>query len=211
MIKPTSTWKSGVTDHETEHTNLVKEHNIKSVIEFGCGAGTEMFLRICESVTSVELHTSDKELAQKLPISDDKWMNYYKGYYKDYTNWTPVLIGVTPSIIEAEWDVTGKGTRGVKRGDDPSSFDFLKDLSKLLDPLDCANYDMAFVDAGIHLRGDIVNYLFNKVDVITIHDTNGAINQAIYGVNRIKKPDSYNLRRGVTSHCGLYIYTKKTR
>lgn len=50
-------------------------------------------------------------------------------------------------------------------------------------------FDMAFVDPGIHCRPEIVNLLFNKVDIIAAHDTMHG--QDAYHWDRIKCPDNY--------------------
>jgi hypothetical protein len=50
-------------------------------------------------------------------------------------------------------------------------------------------FDLAFVDYGIHLRADMVNMLFNKINIIAAHDTN--VSPDIYGGNRIVIPLNY--------------------
>ena len=67
-----------------------------------------------------------------------------------------------------------------------------------------------FVDAGVHFRGDIVNVLFNKIDIITVHDINNRAHGGnIYGYLRIKCPKNYEHTKGIKSVSGLSIYKKK--
>ena len=55
----------------------------------------------------------------------------------------------------------------------------------------------------------IVNCLFNKVNIIIVHDTNNKeVGGNIYGYKRIKVPDNYITSKGVKSDFGLTIYIK---
>jgi hypothetical protein len=54
--------------------------------------------------------------------------------------------------------------------------------------------DIAFVDPGIYLRGDLVQRLFHKVSVIVAHDcrrTLELLENDVYGYSRIYPPDDY--------------------
>lgn len=82
---------------------------------------------------------------------------FVKKTYKTYSNWTPILIELTDSFIRAEKNITGK-TSGIKRGSNPVNKDYLNELDIIINNLLTENqYDLAFIDAGIHFRGDIVN------------------------------------------------------
>jgi len=194
-------------DHSRDHEDIIKQYNINSVIEFGVGEGTNVFLENCTGkITSVELYTADYDLAKLLKISTDEWVDYSINQFKNYNNWNAVKYQVQSDIINAEYDVTGKGDRGVARGNAPSNINYIVELSNLIDTLNVSEYDMAFVDPGIHLRGDIVNLLFNKVNIITAHDFN---TQNIYGYSRISAPNTYNSFSGNYSNEGLGVFIKK--
>ena len=54
--------------------------------------------------------------------------------------------------------------------------------------------DVGFVDAGVCIRGDLVQTLFNKVPVITAHDiAPKEIRHLddVYGYGRIRVPENY--------------------
>jgi len=54
--------------------------------------------------------------------------------------------------------------------------------------------DLVFVDCGIHCRGAIVQYLFNKVNIIVSHDTgqnNHEGRKDPYGWELVKPPENY--------------------
>ena len=197
-------------DHEYDNLQTIKNNNVKSIIEFGCGVGTKLFLDNCDNITSVEFYTKDKTLAKSLKISSDEWMLKCKEKYKKYTNWNPILIELTDKFIMAEKDITGK-TLGLPRGSNPLNEDYLVELGDIIDEiLYETKYDMGFVDAGVHFRGDIVNVLFNKIDIITVHDVNNRAHGGnIYGYLRIKCPKNYEHKKGIKSVSGLSIYKKK--
>ena len=176
-----------INDHLIPHGKLFEKHKIKSMIELGLGEGTKFFLDHLREVVSVELYTKDLQLAEKLRIPTDEWMIKFGKEFASYKNWEIIPYECKKDIIEAERDVTGHGK--VERGDDPTTKGYLKEIKKLIDNLfKNKKYDYAFVDPGIHLRGDIVNALFGKVDIIGAHDTN---TRPIYGYNRIVVPANY--------------------
>tara|TARA_Y200000002_G_scaffold38268_1_gene28024 strand:+ start:192 stop:398 length:207 start_codon:yes stop_codon:yes gene_type:complete len=63
-------------------------------------------------------------------------------------------------MLNAEIEVTGNGN--VPRASNPTNTDYINDMTKKLNNIDFDNFNIGFVDAGIHLRGDIVNILFKK-------------------------------------------------
>ncbi len=199
--------KENTIDHYQDHKDIIKNYNVNSVIEFGVGEGTNVFLENCKGkVTSVELLTTDYPKAELLKISTDEWIDYSIKQFKKYNNWNAVKYEVQSGILDAEYDVTGHGNNGVKRGDSPSNQEYIQELENLISTLNVLEYDMAFVDAGIHLRGDIVNLLFNKVNIITAHDFN---TRNIYGYSRISIPQTYEGFSGNYSNEGLGVFIKK--
>lgn len=208
MVKRGSIWsKHDWCDHEHDNLELIKKYKCKNIIEFGCGFGTKLFLDNCNKVTSVEFCTKDTNLAETLKISSVEWVNKCKIMYKDYENWNPIIIELTNSFIEAEKDIVGKT---LPRGSNPKSKAYLEELNIIINKLFVSeNYDLGFIDAGVHFRGDIVNCLFNKVNIITAHDTNNKSHGGnIYGYKRVKVPDNYIISKGDNSDSGLTIYVK---
>lgn len=199
--------KENTIDHYQDHKDIITQYNINSVIEFGVGEGTNVFLENCKGkITSVELYTTDYHKAELLKISTDEWIDYSIKQFKGYNNWNAIKYEVQSSILDAEYDVTGRGENGVTRGDSPSNQEYIKELENLISTLNILEYDMAFVDAGIHLRGDIVNLLFNKIDIITAHDFN---TRDIYGYSRILVPQTYEVFSGNYSNEGLGVFIRK--
>lgn len=191
-------------DHLFAHGKLFEWLKPKSMIEFGLGEGTEWFLNNCEEVVSVELYSENTELAKKLRISTDEWMPYFKKRFKNYNNWKIIPYNCGEDILRAEHDVTGYGK--VDRGDNPTDDGYKRELCDLIKKLfQKRRYDYAFVDAGIHLRGDIVNELFGKVRVIGAHDTNTKL---IYGYNRIAVPEDYRSEQGPECGEGIIFWIK---
>ena len=192
-------------DHVRAHEILFKEKNIKSMIEFGMGDGTESFLKQLDKVASVEIFTKDMALAEKLKVADDSWAIKCKERFKGSKNWELIMYEMKQPVIDAELDVTGVGGL-VKRGGNPRAGAYKIELSALLDQLGLDKYNYAFVDAGIHLRGDIVNLLFQRVPIIGAHDWD---DKAIYGYTRINKPANYDEEEGVGSHAGIHFWIKQ--
>lgn len=191
-------------DHFEPHRKLFEKHNIESMIEFGLGEGTSFLLDHLKEVVSVEIYCEDKELAKKLPIANNEWMKKFGQEFRTYKNWEIIPYACGASILKAEHDVTGHGK--VERGDDPTSNEYKKEIKKLIDSLfKNKKYDYAFVDAGIHLRGDIVNALFGKVDIIGAHDTN---TKPLYGYNRIVVPMDYSIEENTNGE-GITFWKKK--
>jgi len=200
--------KAGMVDHKLIHERIIETYNIKSVVEFGLGDGTRTFFEFCDRVTSIEFHSPDVAVADLLKISSEEWMNICKAdeEFIEFKNWELVPIEVGPKILEAEEDVTGRGPRNVKRGSDPSSDEYIQELADSLSNIQFEEYDLAFIDAGIHLRGDLVNLMFDRVNIITVHDTR---DPEIYGYNRIISPDHYmKFSAGIPwgSYQGMDIY-----
>lgn len=191
-------------DHFEPHRELFEKHKIESMIEFGLGEGTSFLLDHLKEVVSVEPYTKDLELAKKLRIPTDKWMKKFGEEFHTYKNWKIVPYECGKGIIKAEYDVTGHGK--VERGENPTTKYYLDEILTLVKKLfKNKKYDYAFVDAGIHLRGDIVNALFGKVDIIGAHDTN---TKPIYGYNRIVVPMDYSIEENINGE-GITFWIKK--
>ena len=175
---------------------------VRSMLEFGLGGATEQFIRELDHVTSVEIYTSDKELEEKLKISGPQWAKKF-GEELASPKWNIVMVEAGDGIIAAEKDVTGKAS--VPRGSDPTSDKYKKELADIIDSIDWSGYDYAFVDAGIHLRGDLVNALFGKVRIIGAHDTN---DRDVSGYKRVVCPPEYRVEEH-SQGCGTTFWIQK--
>jgi len=199
--------RMGMTDHTIANNRLIRIFQIRKMIEFGLGEGTKEFLdnEYIEKLTSVEIYTEEKDLAMQFKISDRLWADKCREDFKGYRGWDLKMIECKLPLLQAERDVVGFGN--VARGSDPTSDDYKRELKEIVDSLDVEQYDYAFVDAGIHLRGDIVNELFSRVPIIGAHDTKTL---EIYGYNRIYIPDEYIDLQVHSSFEGVTFWFKKS-
>jgi len=188
-------------DHNIFHTQLFREFKIQNMLEFGLGQATEQFLREVPKVTSLEIYTDDKKAEETLKISGPQWAEKFK---KEFNNpdWRVIMVRAGVGIMHAEYQVTGHSTS--PRGANPEATAYLKEIDDIVASL-TEPYDYVFVDAGIHLRGDIVNALFQRFPIIGAHDTN---DRQIYGYERVKVPSNYQERRHL-SGCGVTFWIKK--
>lgn len=148
------------TDHLRSFRELFQLEKIDSFLEFGLGKSTQYFLENCKKVVSVEL-TVENKLKQIEP-----WYKKSLELFKNYRNWSPSIHYLSPAFDLAE--------KRACLSLDPAIFDasYLTEIDQLCNGIfQNQSFDLAFVDPGIHIRGDLVNALFDKVDIIVAHDT----------------------------------------
>lgn len=170
------------TDHVQHFAKLFKIMKVHSFLEFGLGDGTKYFLDNCDKVTSAEL------LGSYRYDSNKRWYDSCLRLYHSYSNWSPCLYKCSTAIDKA----VALSCRDI----DPVSVDpaYLNDIKVICDDIFSKDtFDVAFVDAGITVRGDIVNELFNRVDIIVAHDVfpNWNTKPNVYGWHRIITPPNY--------------------
>jgi len=185
--------KSPYTDHVEVFGRLFNAVSIENMIEFGLGLGTKFFLERIPKLTSVEIVNQDQS---------DAWYLNCCELYKCYTHWTPVLVRGSAYLTQA--NILAMQSKN------PSLYDknYLLEIKELVLTYTGKKYDLAFVDPGIHNRGDIVECLFNRVDIIAAHDTNSV--PEIYGWNRIVMPGNYQ-KISFTKGVGLTFWVNKER
>jgi len=151
---------------------------INSVLEFGLGLGTEFLCDNAKQVISVELSTGE---------FNREWTNKIKDKLKNYTNWTLKYIEIPDEIQQANLNA-------IENKYPLADTSYVPILQKMISTsLGRKKYDIIFIDPGIHNRGDIVNYCFNKAGIIAAHDTDrsGKVIPNIYGYNIVKVPENY--------------------
>jgi len=167
---------------------IFSKHEIKKVLEFGEGEGTRYLLDKCEFVCSIEVSA--------YPYHMD-WYNTCKEKYKGYKNWKQILYRCDDLLIKLDQNAQKKKYEKIE-----NYAHYLEEILNLgISSSD--GYDLAFVDYGIHLRADMVNLLFNKVDIIAAHDTN--VGKELYGWDRISVPMNYT---EIDFNPGEYLGTK---
>jgi hypothetical protein len=192
--------KTSSSAHYTEHVahqkRVFNTIDIRTYMEFGVGFSTKYFLENCEHVISVEIIT---------PGSGPDWLKYCLNLYSDYKNWTPIAYFSGPGLDSSWAPHIYLGLDSVyracayqpvhRKSYAPIDPTFLDDLNNFVDQQVATNdIDMAFVDAGVCIRGDLVQVLFNKVPIIAAHDITIKENRHlddVYGYGRIIVPENY--------------------
>lgn len=163
------------TDHVQIFQQFFQGNRVNSFLEFGLGYGTKYFLDHCDKVVSYEII---------LPGQNEDWFQNTQHLYKNYNNWTAILKQGSHHLDAAN--------RGALERKDPSLYNanYLLELKEICDEIFKENaIDMVLVDPGFHMRGDLVNELFDRAPIIVAHDTNHA--PEIYGWNKINTPFNY--------------------
>lgn len=167
------------TDHVRCFNALFELQRIDVFLEFGLGRGTEFYLDHCGRVTSIELVVESRRSVI------EPWYEKCLDNFKNYTNWNPSI-----HYFSSNFDLADHRAQEQL---DPASIDsaYLSEIDALCDRIFVGrHFDAAFVDPGIYIRGDIVNALFNRVDIIAAHDTACTVHQ-MYGYYKVKCPDNY--------------------
>jgi hypothetical protein len=157
-------------------TDLFTKYSVRRVLEFGEGDGTRFLLDNSEFVCSVEV------IAYPYHKS---WAVKCASMYSDEAGtgkWIQLLFTCSDKLIE----VDQLCQKGIQSNTDLYTVELQSFLNQALK---CGPFDVAFVDYGIHVRGDMVNLLFNKVGIIAAHDTN--VSPGMYGWDKIDVPVNY--------------------
>lgn len=176
--------------------DCLKTINMKVYLEFGAGYWTKFFLEQCNKVISVEFVT---------PGYGPETIKRYLGVYANYSNWTPYIY-FSANESDTKWaPYKYLGSEHVHRaasyqcathGNYALTDDFyLVELNAFIKNLVKFNkIQVALVNSGLYIRGDLVQLLFGKVPVIFAHDTDcraaGQQND-VYGYSRIDPPHDY--------------------
>lgn len=184
------------TDHVPHFREIFKKLKVRTFLEFGVGFSTKYFLDFSDKVISVEFvtHGTGPEWIKKCmelyrDISNWIPLVYFSGYQSD-PNWAPYKYLGSENLYKAAsyQSATHKNYALI------DDF-YLTELNDFMAKLVQSNrIDIAFVDAGIYIRGDMVQLLFGKVPVIVAHDTYCRAwghKDDVYGYSRIVTPDNY--------------------
>ncbi len=187
---------TGYTDHIVHMKKIFESVKIKTFLEFGTGFSTKYFLDHANKVISVEFVTNGYGPAWIRECIDlyhdfSNWIpiTFFSGYYGD-TSWAPYKYLGSESVYKA-CSYQAANHKSYVAIDDF----YLKELDSFIGNLfKCHNINIAFVDPGIYLRGDLVQLLFNKSPIIIAHDT--AVRMAeksndVYGYCQITTPENY--------------------
>ena len=150
------------TDHVRVFEKIFSTVKVHNFLEFGMGIGTKFFLDNCDRVVSVELVIKSRE-KDILP-----WLPHCTKLYSSYNNWVPGVMSMSEKCDRASCIA-----QKYKHAPLEEAAECFKEIDFLCEGL-CAHqkFDVAFVDPGIFLRGDLVRALFGRVDIIVAHDSN---------------------------------------
>jgi hypothetical protein len=159
--------KTASTDHVPHFRRLFNTVQVRGLLECGCGYSTKYFLDHSDQVISMEFST---------PGTSKFWLNESIRLYGNNPKWTPVVYNA-----DNKDTVFYKACSYVHSQQkdyaliDPSYLQRLDQFFK--SQIKAAkkkgnDIDVAFVDPGVYLRGDMVRLLLdNKVPIVVAHGT----------------------------------------
>ena len=169
------------TNHISHFKELFSMTKVDTFLEFGCGYSTKYFIDNCEKVISVEFQTDGTDL---------EWMEKCRLMFADCENWEGIDYIASKKFSDACGHQCSAKTDPAKV--DPTYVTELDGFIKSI--LSQHRVDVAFVDAGIYIRGDMVELLLqNKVPIVIAHDTASDDGKQVgqYGWFKIKSLDNY--------------------
>ena len=182
----TSAKATSYTDHIFHFRKLFNAMKVRGFLECGCGFSTKYFIDNCDKVISIEfLH----------PGTDRLWYDQCLQLYKDCGNWFPFAYNADHS--NASFYVACANPYQDYSLVNPQ---YLGDLDQYFKALlleaekEGKNIDVAFVDPGVYIRGDMVRLLLaNKVPIVVAHDTESdkGVGEDLYGWFKVKIPSDY--------------------
>lgn len=166
---------------------LISDKTSKTILEFGCGFGTQYLCNEFAKVYSFEVYGT-REWYDKTVELLSQWDNWEGRFY------TPIELELKEAIetIYINPNVRNESAFHTNGG--------LYD--KLSEFVDLSKIDVAFVDHSMNMRGETVNYLMEiGIPIIFAHDTKHG--HSTYGWNKIEKNpnyevSNYNCYQGVT-------------
>jgi len=167
------------TDHIRSFHDLFQLQKIHSFLEFGLGRATQYFLDNCDEVTSIELVVENRRM------NIEPWYLNSIRTFENYQNWKPSIHYFSPCVDEADRKAS------LQLDPELSDVTYLKEIQSFMNRVfQDRHFDLVFVDPGILIRGDLVNALFDRVDIIVAHDTACTIHK-MYGYYKVECPDNY--------------------
>lgn len=179
------------TDHIPHWKRLFNATKVRGFLECGCGYSSRYFMDHSDKLISIEYIT---------PGYGDAWYRDCLTLYADRTNWIPILYNQ---------DLRSNSFNNACAYQCSEHLDYalidgtyLKELYKhfksVIADAQTNNYniDVAFVDPGVYVRGDMVKLLLAlQVPIVVAHDTasdRGIDEEAnLYGWNKVITPANY--------------------
>ena len=179
------------TDHVPHFRRLFNTMNVRGFLECGCGFSTKYFMDNCKKVVSIEF---------MMPGTSDLWFNECLKLYQDCPNWIPLAYNQDFQDVSFN-EACGYACATHQDYEliDPSYMNSMDAYFKermAQAKLEGYDIDVAFVDAGVYTRGDMVKVLLaNKVPVVLAHDTasddGSSTERGLYGWFKVVTPQDY--------------------
>lgn len=179
------------TDHIPHWRRLFSTIKVRGFLECGCGYSTAYFLDNAEQVISIEYIT---------PGCGDQWYQECLRLYSDRTNWIPK----TYNENYRSNSFNNACAYQCSMHQDYALIDaaYLKELYQHfkteINKAHTNGYDIdvAFVDPGVYVRGDMVKLLLaHKIPIVAAHDTasDSGTDEThnLYGWNKVATPPNY--------------------
>jgi len=169
---------------------------VKALLQLGMGYSTKYFLENCKRVVSVDFVTQG---------CGPGHFKEFLSFYKNFSNWIAIAyfssfqgdtswaffkyLGSEHVFKASNYQSTQfKSYSGVDKTYLNEMSSFFGNLVKL------NNFEVAFIDPLLFIRGDIVQILFGKVPVIFAYDAMSRISgtfRDVYGYGAVKTPNDY--------------------
>ena len=166
---------------------------VNRVLEIGVGTGTRFLLDRCKSVVSMELI---------YPPNPWPWDKNCVNEYKKRPNWTYDEHQCGEEVIKAS-ESAGRGKYPESNSKYVGELEAIAAKTLAYGPL-----DMIFVDPCVYLRGEMVNAMFGKADIIAAHDTD---DKDIHGFEKVVVPEDYEKIDLELGGNGVLFWIKKTK
>lgn len=143
---------------------IIPDKKELKILEFGIGAGTKALVDEFKEVFSFEI------------LNNREWFDKTVEQLKDYQNFNHKYVDAQELFVAHEkFTASSLPTPyGNNFQDERPAELLLEILNESKSSIDYSAFEMFFVDAGVYLRGEIVNFVmqFNP-KYIMVHDTNG--------------------------------------
>jgi hypothetical protein len=176
---------------------IIQDKKETSILEFGIGAGTKALVDNFGQVFSLEI------------LNDREWFDKTVDQLKDYKNYRAKYIDA-PELFAAHDEFT-KSAKPNHRGNNfqaerPAKL-LLEILEESKNSVGYSDFDGFFVDAGVYLRGEIVNFVLQyKPRFVLVHDTNGFDD---YGYNLVTSGEYAYFGFNTGDGTGLFLRKEK--
>ncbi len=183
--------ETSYTDHIPHWRRLFNTMKIRGFLECGCGFSTAYFMDHCEKVISIEYIT---------PGYGRQWYDDCLILFADRSNWIPMIYN--EDFRSNSFNNACAYQCSMHKDYALIDSAYLRELNNhfkiLIKNANLQEYDIdvAFVDPGVYIRGDLVKLLLaNKIPIVAAHDTASDAGIAektnLYGWNKVVTPPNY--------------------